>query len=96
MVGVDHVGFGSDMNDYWLDRGEPAKHGVNRNFRPRHPTVYGHGPTDALDPYPEGIHRHTLLPNLTRGLVSRGYADEEIEKILGGNYVRLLSVVRGA
>lgn len=95
-AGVDHVGFGSDMNDYWLEQETPPEHGAYRNFRPRHPEVYGRGPTHSFEPYPQGIHRHTLLPNLTRGLVSRGYTDDEIEKIMGGNYLRLLDEVRDA
>lgn len=28
-------------------------------------------------------------PNLTIGLVSRGYSDHDIEKIIGGNWLRL-------
>ena len=30
------------------------------------------------------------LPNLTRGLVARGYDDESIAKILGENWLRVL------
>jgi len=28
-------------------------------------------------------------PNITKGLVARGYSDDEIEKILGGNFLRV-------
>jgi len=94
LAGVDHVGFGTDMNDYWLSQETTAEHGAYRNFRPDHPEVYGRGPIETYEPYPEGVHRHTKLGTLTRGLVSRGYSDEEIEKILGGNVVRLLAEVR--
>ena len=30
-----------------------------------------------------------MLPNLTRGLVARGYDDESIAKILGENWLRV-------
>jgi len=33
--------------------------------------------------------------NITRGLVARGYRDEEIEGIVGGNFVRVLEAVVG-
>lgn len=96
LAGVDHVGFGSDTNDQWLDEGETPTYGAYRNFRPKHPDVYGRGPLDHFEPFPEGIHRHTKLRNLTRGLVSRGYSDAEIEKILGANFRRILSAVGGS
>ena len=33
------------------------------------------------------------LPNLTQGLMDRGYSEENIKKILGGNFLRVFSVV---
>ena len=95
LAGIDHVGFGTDMNDAWLDAGITPEYGAYRNYRPDHPEVYGRGPLDHFEPFPEGVHRHTKLQNLTRGLVSRGYDDDEIEKILGGNALRLFENVRG-
>lgn len=37
-----------------------------------------------------GIEDVSKLPNLTRGLVERGYTDETTSKILGGNFLRAL------
>jgi len=34
-----------------------------------------------------------MMPNITRGLVARGYTDEDIEKILGGNNLRVFKEV---
>ena len=34
-----------------------------------------------------------LYPNITRGLVARGYSDSDIEKILGGNFMRIFKAV---
>jgi len=34
-----------------------------------------------------------LFPNITRGLVARGYSDGDIEKILGGNFMRVFRQV---
>jgi membrane dipeptidase len=41
----------------------------------------------------EGLEDISKLPNLTQGLVDRGYSTETIRKILGGNYLRVLSEV---
>ncbi|MGW6455166.1 dipeptidase [Streptomyces sp. NPDC055078] len=35
------------------------------------------------------------MPNVTRGLVARGYSDAEIKGILGENFLRVLDTVRG-
>ena len=36
---------------------------------------------------------HSEWPNVTRGLVARGYNDEDIAKVLGGNWLRLFKEV---
>ncbi len=83
--GVESVAFGGDMSDRTLDQ-ESISEGSNLNvWRETHPEVYGDGPTDRMDPYPEHLSRYTELPNLTAGLVDRGYSDDEIRSILGGN-----------
>ena len=40
-----------------------------------------------------GMDDITQVPRITRGLVARGYADAEIEKILGGNNLRVFKTV---
>lgn len=93
VMGIDHVGIGTDLDDRSLDRGETPPTSALRHYRPTYPEVYGAGPTEVYDPYPEGVHRHTELETLTRGLVARGYDDEEIAKLLGGNFLRLFDTV---
>ena len=61
LVGVDHVGLGSDF--------------------------------DGIGSTPEGLEDVSKMSNITRELVRRGYSDEEIEKILGGNHLRVLKEV---
>lgn len=91
--GVESVAFGGDMSDRTLDQ-ESISAGSNLNvWRKTHPEVYGDGPTDRMDPYPEHLSRYTELPNLTAGLVHRGYTDEEIRKILSGNLRRVFGTV---
>ena len=43
----------------------------------------------------EGIETFQDWPNVTRGLVSRGYSDREIEGILGGNFLKYFQRVVG-
>lgn len=91
--GVKSVAFGSDMSDRTLDQGSISQ-GSNLNvWRKSHPEVYGDGPTDRMDPYPDGLSRYTELKNLTCGLVARGYDDEEIQDIIGGNLLRIFEAV---
>lgn len=58
LVGIDHVGIGSDFD----------------------------GVQGAL---PEGLKSVADYPNLVTGLQSRGYNDEQITKLLGGNFIRV-------
>lgn len=95
LAGVDHVGFGSDMCGKWLDDEFTPPTSSLRHWRPLRPDVFGRGPTEKYDPFPEGLDRHHKLINLTRGLVHRGYSDEDIEKILGGNFLRVFKEVWG-
>lgn len=91
--GVESVAFGGDMSDRTLDQGSISQ-GSNLNvWRKSHPEVYGAGPTDRMDPYPDGLSRYTELHNLTHGLVARGYTDEEIRLIMGGNLLRVFESV---
>lgn len=93
VAGVERVAFGGDMSDRTLDQ-ESISEGSNLNvWRKTHPEVYGDGPTDRMDPYPEHLSRYTELPNLTAGLVDRGYSDEAVRKILGGNLRRVFEAV---
>ncbi|HWN08991.1 MAG TPA: dipeptidase [Pyrinomonadaceae bacterium] len=63
LVGIDHVGIGSDFD------------GVQSTL------------SDLADV--------SELPNLTRELLRRGYSSGDIEKILGGNMLRVMEKVEG-
>ncbi len=43
--------------------------------------------------YPEGIRSATEFPNITRGLVERGYSGQDVANIMGGNWTRLFADV---
>jgi membrane dipeptidase len=50
---------------------------------------------DGIGSTPEGLEDVTKMPNITAELVRRGYSEEDIVKILGGNHLRLIKRVVG-
>lgn len=45
---------------------------------------------DGVDSLPAGMEDVAKLPAITRALMERGYTDEDIKKILGGNLLRVM------
>jgi membrane dipeptidase len=45
---------------------------------------------------PEGMEDISRMPNLVRGLMERGFSDDDILKILGGNTLRVMREVEQA
>jgi len=50
---------------------------------------------DGIPSTPEGLEDATRMPRITRELVKRGYGEEDVRKILGGNHMRLIETVCG-
>jgi membrane dipeptidase len=50
---------------------------------------------DGIPYTPVGLEDVTRMPNITAELVKRGYADEDVRKILGENHLRLIKDVVG-
>ena len=86
LVGADHVGFGSD-----LDFRNSVTRAAHIWKHPDRIDVDYFTPMDKSWGY--GWLEH--MPNLTMGLVARGYSDQEIRGILGGNFLRLFKKVWG-
>ena len=95
LIGVDHLAIGMDyffgqagivpdelaekMYDYFLSTGQ---------WQP---------PTYPSPPwwYPEGVETADKLANLTGALLARGYSEEDVAKIWGGNWLRVMKEVWG-
>lgn len=86
LVGIDHVGFGSDMNTSIMKEGNSRPDWLLKT-QERRPDVFGLNKTWTVI---DGLQTPKHFINLVRGLVSRGYNDDEIKKFLGGNYLRAL------
>ena len=48
---------------------------------------------DGVGDLPDGLDDCSMVPNITKELVHRGYTDEDIKKILGGNFMRVFRQV---
>lgn len=84
VMGSDKVGIGTDTGQVFppkvadeLDKELVEKLGFKIKTAP------------GYNRYTHGFEDWTKWPNLTRGLVSRGYTDEEIMGMLGGNFIRI-------
>jgi membrane dipeptidase len=88
LVGVDHVGIGTDTTESrTVDEAlELARAYPELGEPPKSVTLESIRKRYALKSIME-------IRNYTRGLVARGYSDQEILKILGGNFLRLFKKV---
>lgn len=90
LVGIDHVGIGLDINENMTRESSGLLHS-------QHPELYaftgGGGTFGYDDTRAEGLDSIACFPELTRALVARDYADDDIVKILGGNFLRVLRQV---
>lgn len=86
VAGEDHVSIGTDFvegqPEGFLDRGLGRY--VPPGMVPTWPWVY-----------PDGIRTVDDFPNITAGLLKRGYNREAVGKILGGNLLRVLGEIWG-
>ncbi len=94
LLGVDHVGIGTDRPD--SDPKEANRKVWESEWWPAH-AIFKF--PDLLNirwpPYTKGIEYISKWPNIVSGLIQRGYTDEEITKIIGGNAYRLIKQVIG-
>ena len=85
LVGIDHVTFGTDT----LFGDHVALHDASSKF------IKSDTKNDIVHvPYVKGMENMTeISKNVIRYLVKEGYSDEDIEKVLGGNILRILKTV---
>ncbi len=82
LVGVDHAGIGADLNENM--RVMPIK----SDFEVRYSYMLK-GFLNATAPGLQGYNQPHEIINVTRGLIARGYSEEDIKKIIGGNFMRV-------
>lgn len=84
LIGVDHVGIGTDI----LETGGATGIWWNANTKRRYPEICG-----AMDERMHGISGFEVwdeFGNATEGLLRRGFSEDDTRKIIGGNFKRVL------
>jgi membrane dipeptidase len=91
LVGWEHVGIGSD----WP---VPMPKSLLRDVFSLVAAGLGFRDEDNIDTTTNlvGFDDYRDFPNITRGLVQRGYTDEQIKGILGENFLRVFEAVCGS
>jgi len=86
LVGVEHLGIGSDIDLLGYDAMDPKE---NKQLRAGYKGSYGF--RDKIDI--DGYHYAKRPFDLAEGLIRRKYSDADIEGILGGNFRRVLKEI---
>jgi len=88
LVGVEHVGVGSDID---LDGYDALPEDYKKWLRGLYKANYAF--RDKMDI--EGVNHYKRMFDIADGLIRRGYSDADIELILGGNFRRVLGKIWG-
>lgn len=89
LVGPEFIGIGSDWPMQAPEWGvqKLSEYALEIGFRPEHGVT---APKNLI-----GFDDYRDFPNVTRGLVARGYTDDQIKGILGENFLRVFEKVCG-
>jgi membrane dipeptidase len=92
-AGIDHVALGIDYYEGMhpvADKAEAAQF-FARQLAQRRWSEANYPPPPHY--YPQGMRTPKELPNLTARLLARGYAPEDVRKLIGGNWLRVFRKV---
>ncbi|SAK48391.1 membrane dipeptidase [Caballeronia pedi] len=93
LVGVDHVGIGFD----YFGGQQPFVSDEEANQIYRSFIDAGKWDPNVTPPptqlYPEGLDTPAYMANLTPALIRRGFSEQEVKKILGGNWMRVFAEI---
>ncbi|MGE0769511.1 MAG: dipeptidase [Hyphomicrobiaceae bacterium] len=84
--GEDCIGIGPDFMENWDET-------IFKGAIERASTVNGVPNTKRKWTYPKGIQSNAELPNLTEGLLKKGFTSDQVAKFLGGNFMRVFEQV---
>ncbi len=91
LVGVDHVGIGTDMSHGTYPDGERMR---GKKLGGRFNELVEPNPRSRLRAV-DGFDTWGQIPDVARAFEARGFSNEEVAKILGGNWLRLFRTVWG-
>jgi membrane dipeptidase len=84
--GVDCIGIGPDLMENWDSK-------IFESVYERSSTINGLPVGKIKFEYPKGMSSNADLPNVTEGLLKLGFSNRDVEKFLGGNFLRLFGAV---
>ena len=87
--GVDHVAIGTDVS-HTSRYTKSVSDGPARRRPTRFAALWPPGSLDGGGPYGRETLAWTNWPLFTVGMVMRGYKEADIQKILGGNILRVM------
>ena len=89
LMGVDHVGIGSDLCQNWDYETLEWMRSGRWTFQPD----YGEGSAarPAWPEQPNWFESAADTPNIAHGLAAQGFSGDEVAKIMGGNWLRFLT-----
>ena len=86
LVGVECVGVGSDIDLYGYDAlPDPMRKALHAGYK----SSYAFRDKDDI----EGLNHPKRFYDIAQGLIRRGYSDNDISGILGGNFQRVLTKI---
>jgi membrane dipeptidase len=92
LIGIEHVGLGLDFTT-----GQPVTFTDTEAWGGAHFAAQSRAGWNSAAvwpvPYPDGIASIDDLPNITAGLLARGYGKEDTRKVLGGNFLRIFEQI---
>ncbi len=86
LVGVEHVGVGSDIDLYGYDA---LPDPMTKALRASYKSSYGFREKNDI----EGVNHPKRFYDIAQGLARRGYSNNDIAGILGGNFQRVLTKI---
>jgi membrane dipeptidase len=95
-IGVTHAGIGLDFTEGHQESFKAGKASIRApRWRMYRPDIFGTPEEFFTTEYAQGLTSIRLLPNLTQGLMDRGYDHEQIAEILGGAWLRNFELAVG-
>jgi membrane dipeptidase len=95
LIGVGHVGIGLDYVESYQEAANVVAPPSVVTWRTRRPDIFGPLSAFGRQSYPLGIESVRKLPNLSQALFDRGYAENDVAAILGGNWLRTFEAFCG-
>ncbi|MGH8032924.1 MAG: dipeptidase [Luteimonas sp.] len=88
LVGIDHIALGTDHFWGW---GNVEVHSATEHMR-FPPEAMSDGPPRVV----QGFENISKLPDVERGLAARGWTQDELDKLMGANWLRVYRAAWGA